>query len=80
MRKREVESSLNIRYCIQDPVAKFIVPDWVEKVDFGIGLSYRPARLHRLAGWYHNLCRTKNCTTGPKSNNHNIKILFCKMN
>jgi hypothetical protein len=30
------------------PVAKFIVPDWGDKVDSGIGLSYRPARL--LAG------------------------------
>ncbi len=25
------------------PVAKFIVPDWGDKVDSGIGLSYRPA-------------------------------------
>ncbi len=34
-------------------VAKFIVPDWGDKVDSGIGLSYRPARrLHRLAGRY----------------------------
>jgi hypothetical protein len=31
------------------PVAKFIVPDWEEKVDSGIGLSYRPAA--RLLGW-----------------------------
>jgi hypothetical protein len=29
-------------------VAKFIVPDWGDKVDSGIGLSYRPARLYRL--------------------------------
>jgi hypothetical protein len=36
-------------------VAKFIVPDWGNKVDSGIGfLSYRPARLHRLAGRYDN--------------------------
>ncbi len=33
-----------------NPVAKFIVPDWGDKVDYGIGFSYRPARLHRLAG------------------------------
>jgi hypothetical protein len=31
-----------------DPVAKFFVPDNGEKVDSGIRLSYRPARLHRL--------------------------------
>jgi hypothetical protein len=23
--------------------AKFLVPDWGDKVDYGIGLSYRPA-------------------------------------
>jgi hypothetical protein len=27
------------------PVAKFIVPDWGDKVDSDIGLSYRPARI-----------------------------------
>ncbi len=33
--------------------AQFIVPDWGDKVEFGIGLSYRPARLtYRLAGRY----------------------------
>jgi hypothetical protein len=37
-------------------VAKFIVPDCGDKVDSGIGLSYRPARLHRLAGRYDTLC------------------------
>jgi hypothetical protein len=26
-------------------VAKFIVPDWGDKVDFGIGLSYRPTKI-----------------------------------
>ncbi len=31
--------------------AEFIVPDWGDKVNSGIGL-YRPARLHRLAGRY----------------------------
>ncbi len=37
-------------------VAKFIVPDWGDKVDSGIGLSFRPAtaRLHWLAGRYDN--------------------------
>ncbi len=36
------------------PVSKFIVPGWGggggDKVNSGIGLSYRPARLNRLAG------------------------------
>jgi hypothetical protein len=36
------------------PVAKFIVLDWY-KVDSGIGLLYRPARLHSLAGRYNKL-------------------------
>ncbi len=36
-------------------VAKFVVPDWRVIVDSGMGLlSYRPARLHRLAGRYEN--------------------------
>ncbi len=38
-------------------VAKFIVPDWEDKVAAGIGLSYRPARIHRLAGQYGNPSR-----------------------
>ncbi len=37
-----------------DIVDSGIVPDWGDKVDPGIGLSYRPARLHRLAGLYVN--------------------------
>ncbi len=35
-------------------VAKFIVPDVGDKVNSGVGLSYRPARLRRLAGRYDN--------------------------
>jgi hypothetical protein len=31
-------------------VAEFLVPDWGDKVNCGIGLSYRPSRLQRLAG------------------------------
>ncbi len=34
--------------------AIFRVHDYGDKVDSGIGLSYRPARLHRLAGRYSN--------------------------
>ncbi len=36
------------------PEAQFIVPDWGDKVDYGIELSYRPLRLHWLAGRYGN--------------------------
>ncbi len=38
------------------PVAKFIVPNWggLSWLRRGIGLSYGPARLHRLAGRYNN--------------------------
>jgi hypothetical protein len=36
-------------------VAKFFVPDWEDIVGSGIGLSYRHARLHMLAGRYDNL-------------------------
>jgi len=35
------------------PEAKVLVPDW-GIADFGTGLLYRPARLHRLAGGYDN--------------------------
>ncbi len=34
------------------PLVKFTVPDWGDKVDSGIGFSYRPARLHRMEGRY----------------------------
>jgi hypothetical protein len=37
-----------------NPEAESIVPDWVDKVNFGIGLSYLPVRLQRLAGRYEN--------------------------
>ncbi len=36
------------------PVAEFIDPDWGDKFNSGKGLSYRPARLHGLAGRYDN--------------------------
>jgi hypothetical protein len=36
-------------------VAEFIDPDWGDKVNSGpMGLSYRPARLHWLAGRFDN--------------------------
>ncbi len=38
---------------------RFLVPDWGDKVDSGIGLSYRPAKLNRLAARYDTLCRSQ---------------------
>jgi hypothetical protein len=35
-------------------VAEFIDPDWGHKVNSGVGLANRPARLHGLAGLYDN--------------------------
>ncbi len=34
--------------------AEFIDLDWGDKVNSGIALSYRPVRLHGLAGWCDN--------------------------
>jgi hypothetical protein len=45
---------------VASSVAKFIVHDWGDKVYSGIGLSYWPVRLYRLAGRYENpLCRSQ---------------------
>ncbi len=40
-------------------VAEFTDPDWGDEVNSGIGLSYRPARLHRLAEPLLQPMRTK---------------------
>jgi hypothetical protein len=34
---------------------QYIVPDWGDKVDYGIGLSYRPAKLHTTALFHSRL-------------------------
>ena len=39
---------------VSHPVAKFIIPDWEDKVNSDIRLSCRPTRLHWLAGRYDN--------------------------
>jgi hypothetical protein len=36
--------------CPFAPVAKFLVPEWGDTVDSGIGLLHRPARPHTQAG------------------------------
>ncbi len=62
--KREKLSLFVSQECNQCPLhypwtaeAQFIVPDWGNKVDFVLGLSYRPVRLHRLAGRHDNPSR-----------------------
>jgi hypothetical protein len=49
-----IEESKRNRREAEIAVAKFIIPDGEDKVDSGIGLLYRPARLHRLTGQYNN--------------------------
>jgi hypothetical protein len=51
---KESESSfLSITLCAAKyPEANFLVPDWEDIA--GIGLSYMPARLHRMTGRYDN--------------------------
>ncbi len=44
-------SLLTVPYSL---VAKFIVAYWLDKVDYGIGLSYRRASLCSLTGRYDN--------------------------
>jgi hypothetical protein len=46
-------------------VAKFLVPEWGDIVDSGIGMSYRPASLCSLAGRYDN--RMPDSTLSPAS-------------
>jgi hypothetical protein len=68
--------------CFASSVAKFVIPDWGNKVDSGIGLSYRPARLHTMQciGWQAGMTTlyarvnyipqsgTMNFATGPHIN------------
>ncbi len=45
--------------------AKFFVPDWGDIVDSGIWLSFRPARLLRLAGRYDNPMQESTISPAP---------------
>jgi hypothetical protein len=49
---------------------EFIVPKWVDKVDSGIGLSYRPASLCSLAGRCDN--PMSESTLSPQSGTMNL--------
>ncbi len=55
-------------------VAKFIAPDWEDKVDSGIGLSYRLAMLHRLAGRYD--IPMPELTLSPQSETMNLATVL----
>ncbi len=46
--------AVTVNSTVYNSVSKFIVLDWGDEVNTDIGLSYRPARLHRLAGRYDN--------------------------
>jgi hypothetical protein len=50
--KNSILLSESLSRLAADQMAKFIVPDWGDKVDSSLGLSYHPARLQRLAGRY----------------------------
>ncbi len=56
------------------PVAKFIDPDWGDKVNSG--LSYRPARLHELAGRYDN--PMPESTLSPSHGSMNSSTGLCR--
>jgi hypothetical protein len=66
-------------------VAKFTVPDWGDKVNSGVGLSYQPARLHRLQAGiqqpyagvsYIAQTRTMNLTAGLPTSQRTLKYKF----
>jgi hypothetical protein len=59
---------------LQKPVAEFIDPDWEDDVSSGIGLSYRPARLHGLAGQYDN--SMPELTLSPSHGSMNSTIII----
>jgi hypothetical protein len=58
---------------IGQPATKFIVPDWGDKADSGIGLSYRPARLHKLAGQYDHPMPESTKSDIPQSGTKNLQ-------
>jgi hypothetical protein len=57
-------------------IAKFIVPDWGDKANSGIGLSYRPARLHWLhVGPIRQPYAGVNYSISPRSGTKNLATL-----
>jgi hypothetical protein len=58
--------------------SKFLGPYWGDIVDSGIGYSYRPARLHRLAGRYDH--PKPESTISPQSGTKNLASGFYVIN
>jgi hypothetical protein len=56
-------------------VAKFIVPYWEDKVDYGIGLSYQPASLCNLMDRYGN--RTSESTLSLSVRDYELGLWLC---
>ncbi len=56
-------------------VAEFIDPEWEDKINSSIGLSYRPARRHRTAGRYDNPMPELTLSPSPGSMNSKSKSL-----
>ncbi len=69
-------SSLTLKTMRETAEAQFIVPDWGDKVDYGImGLTYRPVRRHRLAGRYDY---PRPLSTSSPSKGLWIWLLYCR--
>ncbi len=58
------------------PEAKCKVLEWGDKVDSGIGLSYRPAGLHRLADRYDNPMPTSTLSSHSGTMNFATALLL----
>ncbi len=71
----------SVKLCLhKSPVAKFLVSDWADIVDYATGLSYWPTRLHWLAGRYDN--PMPESTIFPQSGTRNSasgQNIFCCM-
>ncbi len=63
-----VAEFLLVKQNIIRSVAEFIDSDWEDKVNSGVGLSYRAARLHGQAGLYDN--SMPELTLSPQSGIH----------
>jgi hypothetical protein len=66
-----------IVYWKNTPIAKFIVPDWEDKVDSDIGLSYRPASICSLPDRYDN--PMPESTFSPSTRDYEFGIVIYKL-
>jgi hypothetical protein len=63
--------------CVSGTVAKFIVSDWGDKVDYGIMLSYRPVTQCSLVGRCDNPMRQS--TLYPLVRDYELGIWYLYM-